>query len=50
LDEGTVVIYKVFSRSIAQYRALYADISLEILTMVSCDFVQRYPAAAPAAE
>jgi biopolymer transport protein ExbB len=45
-----VVIYNMFSRSIAQYRALYADTSVEILTMVSCDLVQRYPAAAPAAE
>jgi hypothetical protein len=40
----------MFSRSIAQYRALYADTSVEILTMVSRDLVQRYPAAAPAAE
>jgi biopolymer transport protein ExbB len=45
-----VVIYNMFSRSIAQYRALYADASVEILTMVSRDLVQRYPAAAPAAE
>jgi biopolymer transport protein ExbB len=45
-----VVIYNMFSRSIAQYRALYADTSVEILTMVSRDLVQRYPAAAPAAE
>ena len=45
-----VVIYNIFSRSIAQYRALYADTSVEILTMVSRDLVQRYPAAAPAAE
>jgi biopolymer transport protein ExbB len=45
-----VVIYNMFSRSIAQYRALYADTSVEIMTMVSRDLVQRYPAAAPAAE
>jgi biopolymer transport protein ExbB len=45
-----VVIYNMFSRSIAHYRALYADTSVEILTMVSRDLVQRYPAAAPAAE
>jgi biopolymer transport protein ExbB len=45
-----VVIYNMFSRSIAGYRALYADTSVEILTMVSRDLVQRYPAAAPAAE
>ena len=38
---------------IAQYRALYADTSVEILTLVSRDLVQRperYPAAVPAAE
>ncbi len=45
-----VVIYNMFSRSIAQYRALYADTSVEVLTLVSRDLVQRYPAAAPAAE
>jgi biopolymer transport protein ExbB len=45
-----VVIYNMFSRSIAQYRALYADTSVEIMTLVSRDLVQRYPAAAPAAE
>jgi biopolymer transport protein ExbB len=48
-----VVIYNMFSRSIAQYRALCADTSVEILTMVSRDLVQRperYPAAVPAAE
>ncbi len=45
-----VVIYNMFSRSIAHYRAVYADTSVEILTMVSRDLVQRYPAAAPAAE
>jgi biopolymer transport protein ExbB len=48
-----VVIYNMFSRSIAQYRALYADTSVEILTLVSRDLVQRperYPAAVPAAE
>ena len=45
-----VVIYNMFSRSIAQYRALYADTSVEVMTMVSRDLVQRYPAAAPAAE
>jgi biopolymer transport protein ExbB len=46
-----VVIYNMFSRSIAQYRALYADTSVEIMTMVSRDLVQRperYPAASPA--
>ena len=43
-----VVIYNMFSRSIAQYRALYADTSVEIMTLVSRDLVQRperYPAA-----
>jgi biopolymer transport protein ExbB len=45
-----VVIYNMFSRSIAQYRGLYADTSVEIMTLVSRDLVQRYPAAAPAAE
>ena len=42
-----VVIYNMFSRSIAQYRALYADTSVEILTMVSRDLVQRYPGRRP---
>ena len=41
-----VVIYNMFSRSIAQYRALYADTSVEIMTLVSRDLVQRYQAAA----
>ncbi len=45
-----VVIYNMFSRAIAQYRALYADTSVEIMTLVSRDLVQRYAAAAPAAE
>ena len=48
-----VVIYNTFSRSIAQYRALYADVSVEIMTLVSRDLVQRperYPTAVPAAE
>ena len=48
-----VVIYNMFSRSIAQYRALYADTSVEVMTLVSRDLVQRperYPAAVPAAE
>jgi biopolymer transport protein ExbB len=45
-----VVIYNMFSRSIAQYRALYANTSVEIMTLLSRDLVQRYPAAAPAAE
>jgi biopolymer transport protein ExbB len=47
-----VVIYNMFSRSIAHYRALYADTSVEIMTMVSRDLVQRperYPAAVHAA-
>jgi biopolymer transport protein ExbB len=47
-----VVIYNMFSRSIAQYRALYADTSVEIMTLVSRDLVrrpERYPAAVPAA-
>ena len=29
-----VVIYNMFSRAIAQYRALYADTSVEIMTLV----------------
>jgi biopolymer transport protein ExbB len=45
-----VIIYNMFSRSIAHYRALYADTSVEITTLVSRDLVQRFPAAAPAAE
>ena len=32
-----VVIYNMFARSIANYRALYADASVEILTLVSRD-------------
>jgi len=39
-----VVIYNMFSRSIAHYRALYADASVEILTLVSRDLSQP-PAA-----
>ena len=38
-----VVISNMFSRSIAQYRALYADTSVEILTMVSRDLVHPEP-------
>jgi biopolymer transport protein ExbB len=57
-----VVIYNMFARSIANYRALYADASVEILTLVSRDLSQRppdhtvlsdqrrSPAAKPAAE
>jgi biopolymer transport protein ExbB len=56
-----VVIYNAFSRSIARYRALYADTSVEILTLISRDLSQRLaapasvsdyrrPAAIPAAE
>ena len=44
-----VVIYNMFSRSIAKYRALYADTSVEMMTLVSRDLVQR-PAAVSAAE
>ena len=36
-----VVIYNAFARSIAEYRALYADASVEILTMISRDLSQR---------
>ena len=39
-----VVIYNAFARSIAHYRALYADTSVEILTLVSRDLSQRPPA------
>src|SRR6266481_3883248 len=35
-----VVIYNAFARSIAHYRALYADASVEILTLVSRDLSQ----------
>jgi biopolymer transport protein ExbB len=35
-----VVIYNMFARSIANYRALYADASVEILTLVSRDLGQ----------
>jgi hypothetical protein len=48
-----VVIYNMFSRSIAQYRALYADTSVEIMTLVSRDVMQRperHPAVVAAAE
>ena len=57
-----VVIYNMFARSIAHYRALYADASVEILTLVSRDLSQqptaridpfdprRRPAATPMAE
>ncbi len=57
-----VVIYNMFARSIAHYRALYADASVEILTLVSRDLTQppaaridpfdprRRPAAVPMAE
>jgi biopolymer transport protein ExbB len=57
-----VVIYNMFARSIANYRALYADASVEILTLVSRDLsqptaarhdpfdVRRRPAALPMAE
>jgi biopolymer transport protein ExbB len=36
-----VVIYNAFARAIAHYRALYADASVEILTLVSRDLSQR---------
>ena len=36
-----VVIYNMFARSIARYRALYADASVEILTLVSRDLGPR---------
>jgi len=57
-----VVIYNMFARSIANYRALFADASVEILTLVSRDLSQpaatrldpfdarRRPAAVPLAE
>ena len=58
-----VVIYNMFARSIAHYRALYADTSVEILSLVSRDLSQlpatqidnafdqrRRPAAVPMAE
>jgi len=35
-----VVIYNMFARSIANYRALYADTSVEILTLISRDLSQ----------
>jgi biopolymer transport protein ExbB len=35
-----VVIYNMFARSIVQYRALYADASVEILTLLSRDLSQ----------
>ena len=38
-----VVIYNAFARSIAQYRALYADASVEIMTLISRDLSQRPP-------
>ena len=37
-----VVIYNAFARSIAHYRALYADASVEILTLVSRDLSQPH--------
>jgi biopolymer transport protein ExbB len=50
-----VVIYNAFARSISHYRALYADASVEIMTLVSRDLSQppvaaderRFPAAVP---
>jgi biopolymer transport protein ExbB len=39
-----VVIYNAFARSIGQYRALFADTSVEMLTLVSCELGQ-WPAA-----
>jgi biopolymer transport protein ExbB len=57
-----VVIYNMFARSIAHYRALFADASVEILTLVSRDLSRlhatridaldqrRHPAAVPMAE
>jgi biopolymer transport protein ExbB len=57
-----VVIYNMFTRAIAHYRALYADASVEIITLVSRDLSQppaarldtfdarRRPAAVPMAE
>jgi biopolymer transport protein ExbB len=39
-----VVIYNAFARSVGQYRALFADASVEMLTLVSCDLGQG-PAA-----
>jgi len=41
-----VVIYNAFARSIARYRALYADASVEVLTLVSRDLSQRPVASA----
>jgi biopolymer transport protein ExbB len=40
-----VVIYNAFARSIAHYRALYADASVEILTLVSRDLTQPHQSA-----
>ncbi len=51
-----VVIYNGFARAIANYRALFADASVEILTLVSRDLSQGAPSGAydrrrmPAAE
>ncbi len=50
-----VVIYNSFARAIAHYRALYADTSVEILTLISRDLSgrpgqhddKRYPAVVP---
>jgi biopolymer transport protein ExbB len=44
-----VVIYNVFSRSIAGYRALLGDASAEVLRMVSRDLERSVTAAAPSA-
>jgi hypothetical protein len=38
-----VVIYNVFARSIAHYRALFADARVEILTLVSRDLIEPAP-------
>jgi biopolymer transport protein ExbB len=40
-----VVIYNMFARSIANYRALYADASVEILALVSRDLSQQQQSA-----
>jgi biopolymer transport protein ExbB len=38
-----VVIYNAFARSIAHYRGLFADASVEVLALVGCDLTRPVP-------
>src|SRR5207249_11662974 len=43
-----VMIYNLFSRSITEYRALFADARVEVLTLLSRDLTQRTADRGPA--